>query len=95
MAEQQLKREDNVRRLQYLASHPDLAPNVQRAIATGDLVAGMSESDARASIGEPDQIITRMSDHGTDERWDYQPGSPHHRKLLFDSGTLANWEGTH
>ena len=92
MAQQQLKREENIRRLQYLASHPELAAEIRQAIAKGGIVDGMSESDVRASIGEPDQITSHLTDHGTAEQWDYQPGSPHHRTLFFDSGTLYHWE---
>jgi hypothetical protein len=91
-AAKQLELEQARRRLHYLEANPDLAPAVKRAIARGEVVAGMTESDARASIGEPDQIGTTETDHGSRERWYYKTGSLGEEYLDFDDGTLTSWQ---
>jgi hypothetical protein len=94
-AEQQLKKEETTRRQQYLEANPDLPPAVKKAIAHGDVVPGMTESDVRASIGEPDQISSTETDPGTHEQWYYKTGSPGKEYLSFDSGTLTGWRSAH
>lgn len=91
----QLELEQATRRLQYLEAHPDLSPAVKKAIYHGEVVPGMTESDVRASIGEPDQIGTTDTDHGSREQWDYKTGSPGKEHLFFDDGTLTNWQPGH
>jgi hypothetical protein len=88
-ADPKQRQEEAARRLQYLEEHPDVPPKVKQAIEHGDVVAGMTASDARASIGEPVQIMSRGSEHGSSEQWEYQDRSGHHRWLYFDSGTLT------
>ncbi|MGD1017709.1 MAG: hypothetical protein ABSA12_00170 [Verrucomicrobiia bacterium] len=94
-AEQQLKKEETARRLEYLEAHPDLSPAVKKAIAHGDVLPGMTESDVRASIGEPDQIGSTEMEHGTHEQWYYKTGSPGKEYLYFDGGTLTSWQSDH
>jgi len=94
-AEQQQKKEESTRRLEYLEAHPDLSPVVKKAIAHGDVVPGMTESDVRASIGEPDQIGSTETEYGTRERWYYKTGSPAKEYLNFDGGTLTSWQSSH
>jgi len=93
-AEQELRKVEITRRLHYLEEHPDLPQAVKWAVEHGDVVVGMTESDARASIGEPDQITSRGSEHGAHEHWEYQTESGHHRWLYFDGGTLTTWTPT-
>jgi|SRR5579862_3248398 len=93
-AEQELRKEEAARRLHYIEEHPDLPQPVKWAIEHGDVVVGMTETDARASIGEPDQISSRGSEHGAHEQWEYQTESGHHRWLYFDGGTLSTWTPT-
>jgi hypothetical protein len=94
-AEQEQKKEETTRRQQYLEAHPDLSAAVKKAIAHGDVVLGMTESDVRASMGEPDQIGTTDTDHGSREQWLYKTGSPGKEHLFFDDGTLTSWESSH
>lgn len=91
----QLLLDEARRRLEYIAAHPDLVPAVKKAIAHGDVLPGMTESDVRASIGEPDQIGTTDTDHGSREQWLYKAGSPGKEHLFFDDGTLTRWESDH
>jgi predicted metal-dependent peptidase len=94
-AEQQQKKEETTRRQQYLEAHPDLSPADKKAIAHGDVVVGMTESDVRASIGEPDQISSNETEHGTNEQWYYKTGSPGKENLNFDAGVLTSWQPGH
>jgi len=94
-AEQQVAREQATRRRHYLEAHPDLSPEVSNAIARGDVLTGMTESDVRASIGEPDQIGSTTTEHGTHEQWLYKSGSPGKEYLDFDDGTLTSWQAGH
>jgi hypothetical protein len=94
-AVKQLELEQANRRLHYLEANPDLAPQVKRAIAHGEVLAGMTESDVRASVGEPDQIGTTDTDHGSRERWYYRSGSLGEVNLNFDDGTLTSWQPVH
>lgn len=94
-AEQQEKKDETTRRTQYLEAHPELSAAVKKAIVHGDVVPGMTESDVRASIGEPDQISSTETDHGTHEQWYYKTGSPAKEYLNFDDGTLTGWESRH
>ncbi|HVM63140.1 MAG TPA: hypothetical protein VMV72_19935 [Verrucomicrobiae bacterium] len=90
-AEQQLKREEAVRRLLYLEANPDLSPEVRNAIARGQVLQGMTESDVRASIGEPDEIASTPTKTGSREQWDYTAG-PHGKEHLdFEDDTLTGW----
>jgi hypothetical protein len=91
----QLDLDNAGRRLHYLEANPDLSPVVRKAIAHGDVVAGMTESDVRASIGEPDQIETTATDHGSREHWYYKNGPPAKEHLFFDDGTLTGWQPAH
>jgi len=91
----QLQLDEARRRLGYIEAHPDLAPAVKKAIARGDVLPGMTESDVRASIGEPDQIGTTDTDHGSREQWLYKTGPPGKENLLFDDGTLTGWQPGH
>lgn len=91
----QLALEQSTRRLKYLEAHPDLMPAFRRAIAHGDVLPGMTESDVRASIGEPDEISSTETSRGTDEQWDYKTGSPGKEHLSFEDGTLTSWQSAH
>ena len=91
----QLELEQTTRRLRYLEAHPELLPVVKKAIWHGDVVPGMTESDVRASIGEPDQISSTETEHGTREQWYYKTGSPAKEYLNFDDGTLTSWQSGH
>ena len=93
-AEQQQKKEESTRRLEYTDAHPDLPPGVKKAIAHGDVLPGMTESDVRASIGEPDEISSTETPQGTDEHWYYKTGSPGKEHLNFAGGTLTDWQST-
>jgi hypothetical protein len=94
-AEQQQKKDDTTRRVQYLVDHPDLSPEIKKAIVHGDVLAGMTESDVRASIGEPDEISSTEVAHGTDEQWYYKTGPLANEHLYFDGGTLTTWQPGH
>jgi hypothetical protein len=94
-AEQELKKEEATRRLQYLETHLDLSPAVKNAISHGDVVLGMTESDVRASIGQPDQIGTTKTEQGTREQWLYKFGASARERLYFDDGTLTSWQPAH
>jgi hypothetical protein len=83
------------RRLGYIEVHPDLPPAVKKAVSRGDVLPGMTESDVRASIGEPDQIDSNETEHGTHEVWYYKTGSPGKERLYFDAGVLTSWESAH
>ena len=87
----QVELENVTRRLHYLEGNPELPPTVKKAIAHGEVVAGMTESDVRASIGEPDQINTTQTDHGSREQWYYQSELPAKERLNFEDGTLTSW----
>jgi hypothetical protein len=91
----QLQLDEARRRLHYIEANPDLSAAVKKAIAHGDVVPGMTESDVRASIGEPDQIGTTDTDHGSREQWLYKTGSPGKEHLFFDDGTLTSWQPGH
>jgi hypothetical protein len=91
----QLELDQTRRRLQYLEANPDLSPAIKKAIAHGDVVPGMTESDVRASIGEPDEIGSTETEPGTREQWYYKTGSPGKERLYFDDGTLTNWQSGH
>ncbi len=91
----QLQLDETRRRLEYIEANPDFSPVVKKAIAHGDVVRGMTESDVRASIGEPDQIDSTETDHGTHEQWLYKTGSPGKEHLFFDDGTLNGWRSGH
>jgi hypothetical protein len=91
----QLQLDETRRRLGYIEAHPDLAPAVKRAIAHGDVLPGMTETDVRASIGEPDQISSTETNPGNHEQWYYKIGSPGREYLSFDDGVLTSWESGH
>jgi len=91
----QLQLDEARRRLGYIEANPDLSSAVKKAIAYGDVLPGMTESDVRASIGEPDQIGSTETDHGTREQWYYKTGSPGKEQLYFDDGTLTIWQPGH
>jgi hypothetical protein len=55
----------------------------------------MTESDVRASLGEPDQIGTTETEHGAREQWYYKTGSPAKEHLYFDDGILNSWQSGH
>ncbi len=88
----QLEMEAARRRLHYLEENPELSPAIRRAIGRGEVIVGMSESDVRASIGEPDQIATTETEHGSREQWYYRTGAPGKEYLDFDDGTLRSWQ---
>jgi hypothetical protein len=91
----QLQMDEARRRLGYIEAHPDLLPVVKKAIYHGDVVPGMTETDVRASLGEPDEIGSTETSHGTREQWYYKTGSPDKERLYFDDGTLTNWRSIH
>lgn len=91
----QLEMDETIRRLRYIEAHPELSSVVKKAIYHGEVAAGMTESDVRASIGEPDQISTTDTDHGSLEQWYYKTGSRGKDYLNFDDGTLTSWQPTH
>ena len=91
-AVQALKKEEDNRRQHYLEANPDLSPAVRTAIAHGDVLPAMTENDVRASIGEPDEIATTLTDHGVREQWYYKTGPPGKEHLNLEDGTLTGWQ---
>ena len=91
----QLQLDEARRRLGYIEAHPDLAPAVKKAIAHGDVLPEMTETDVRASIGEPDEISSTETNPGNHEQWYYKTGSPAKEYLNFDDGVLTSWRSAH
>jgi hypothetical protein len=90
----QVQLDEARRRLAYIEAHPELSTAYKRAISHGNVLPGMTESDVRASIGEPDEIGTTDTDHGSREQWYYKTGSPGKEHLIFAGGTLTDWQST-
>jgi outer membrane protein assembly factor BamE (lipoprotein component of BamABCDE complex) len=40
----------------YVSAHPELKPNIKEAILKGEIVAGMTREEVRASLGEPPTV---------------------------------------
>ncbi len=91
----QLQLDEARRRLHYIEANPDLSPAVKKAIAHGDVLPGMTESDVRASIGEPDEISSTETNPGNHEQWYYKTGSPGREYLSLDDGVLTSWRSAH
>ncbi|MGO9246512.1 MAG: hypothetical protein ACLPT4_03990 [Verrucomicrobiia bacterium] len=91
----QLQLDETRRRLHYIEANPDLSAAVKKAIAHGDVLLGMTESDVRASIGEPDEISSTETNPGAHEQWYYKTGSPGREYLSFDDGVLTSWRSAH
>lgn len=44
----------------YVRAHPNLDPKIREAILKGDIVAGMTREEVRASLGEPYNVTSRF-----------------------------------
>ena len=90
----QLQLDETRRRLEYIEANPDFSPVVKKAIAHGDVVRGMTESDVRASIGEPDQITApKRTMAPMSSGFTKRVAREEH--LFFDDGTLNGWRSGH
>lgn len=43
----------------YVSAHPELNPQIKEAILKGEIIAGMTEEEVKASWGSPYQIINK------------------------------------
>lgn len=69
----------------YISAHPELNPRIKEAIIKGEILAGMTEDEVRASWGSPSQIVK-----GTEGDFYYvyvKPGAKgthSHHVVIFD-----------
>lgn len=59
-----------------------------RKIYNGRIWIGMTDSQARISIGRPNDINRSVGEWGTHEQWVYNDG----RYLYFENGKLTSWQ---
>lgn len=87
------------RRVKYLEQHPELSQEQKSLLLKGKLWVGMTEDDARASLGSP--YIVQEDLLGEDTIWSYRYRTnftTHHgyvfdriERLQFREGRLVNW----
>jgi hypothetical protein len=49
---------------------------VQTKIRAGEVAIGFTPAQVRMALGEPDRVLTRMTDKGTEEMWSYESHKP-------------------
>ncbi len=74
---------------------PIFRRRLRRRLRAEMFCAGMTETDVRASIGEPDEISSTETNPGAHEQWYYKTGSPAREYLNFDDGVLTSWRSAH
>jgi hypothetical protein len=77
----------DTRRQSFVASHPELPPDIRRAIASGRIVRGMSPEMVRAAIGEPLSINRSVGGWGVNEQWIYSA-----LYVYLDNEVLTSWQ---
>ena len=55
----------------YINNHPDLKKDIKSIILEGKLKIGMSAEQVIASIGNPEDVNTTVTEFGTNEQWIY------------------------
>lgn len=80
-------------RAAYVRAHPDaLTPEHQRAILHGSVWLGASAEQARAALGEPDDVNRSVSRAGVREQWVYARGSGDTLYVYLDDGVVTSWQ---
>ena len=78
-------------REEYVAAHPELSSEYQKAILNGSLVIGMNEEQMAASIGHPKRTQILTVEPVRSEVWIYRNGIYAHVHM----GILQKWKVHH
>ena len=80
---------DKQRKEAYLHTHPELDGRIREAIRKGVVVIGMSMSDVKASLGEPEEVRPPLGTLMNSERWSYYT---RRITLYFKGDRLVSWK---
>ena len=90
-------------RQQYLAQNPQLAPEVRQAIASRQIITGMSRMDVMAAWGPPkscssiftvtpSQTVCLYADRTTSVVLDRTYHDTDYSSVYFESGRVVDWQ---
>jgi hypothetical protein len=72
----------------YLAEHPEIHPEIQKAIYNDYIITGMSQQDFLMVMGQPSKVNRFVSFLGAEEQWIY--GQSYY--YYFTDGKLTGWQ---
>jgi hypothetical protein len=82
-----------LRRQWYCKAHPNLAPKAANAIYRGDLIAGMTPEQVRASWGLPRKVNRTGTAGRIREQWIYGDYDSYVKNYAyFQGGALSSWQ---
>lgn len=84
------------RRAKFVASNPNLFPEIKEAILNGNLMIGMTPAQVVASIGRPYDVNMSSGSWGVHEQW--VMCAPNSRRdwrygyVYFENGRVVSWQ---
>ncbi|MBU2540370.1 MAG: hypothetical protein KJ593_00550 [Candidatus Omnitrophica bacterium] len=84
-------------RRQYIKKYPDLSLEMNKAIAEGKIIKGMSKEEVRASWGAPTIVYRTATNNVVNEQWiykdiDYTNLTRRSYYLNFKDNLLYSWQ---